>query len=360
MINLKTFLLLPIVFLLAASVKLYSQDKIKTDTFTFVFEGKKLSGLVDLPVAKAPTALIILVSGSGKTNIVAGNGFYSLRKLFIQQGLACLIWDKAGCGKSEGVFDNNQSVQNSASEVLSAIEESNNRNIPGSGNIGLWGISRAGWICPLVIAQYPSIAFWISVSGTDDKESFGYLLEKNLLIEGRSEAQTKDLVDEWKHGINVSKNGGTFEDNLKATQNLRKDPFYIFLNGPNSPTEEGYLRWQKKFQTGENVMDEQSGLLIYVPDFEKILNKVRCPVLAVFGEKDSQVDWRKTVLLYDKTLKQNLNTHLTIKIFPDGNHNMITCKTGGLREKIEVWHPCEGYYETMASWLNENRFGKNN
>jgi hypothetical protein len=73
--------------------------------------------------------------------------------------------------QSEGTYDHNQSVQSGAREVLAAIGELKRRNVAGSDHIGLWGISRAGWICPLVIEKVPSVAFWISVSGTDDKET---------------------------------------------------------------------------------------------------------------------------------------------------------------------------------------------
>jgi pimeloyl-ACP methyl ester carboxylesterase len=346
-----------IVFLLLGwSFNLYAQEKIKTDTFNFVFEGKKLNGLVDLPLGKEPTTIVVLVPGSGKTDIVAGNGFSGLRKQFIAQGLACLIWDKAGCGKSEGVFEYNQTVQNSAAEVVAAIKELKSQHIPGFGKVGLWGISRAGWICPLVIEQYPSIAFWISVSGTDDRDNYGYLLKKNFIIEGRTKAEADKLVAEWQNGNDIARNGGSFEENQKATQNIRRDPFYIFMAGNSSPTSEGYLKWQKKFQTGENVVDAKSGLLIYVPDFEMVLKKIHCPVLAIFGEKDSQVDWQKTMALYKKSLGKNHPAQLTIKTIPNGNHNMQKCKTGGYREKLLVRQPAIGYYETMQKWIRENGF----
>jgi len=69
-----------------------------------------------------------------------------------------------------------------------------------------------------VIQEYPSIAFWISVSGTDDKENFGYLLETNFRIEGRNESETRLLVSEWQRGNDLFRNGGSFEEYLKATQ----------------------------------------------------------------------------------------------------------------------------------------------
>jgi pimeloyl-ACP methyl ester carboxylesterase len=345
-----------ILLFLGLSTSLYGQQKMKTDTFTFVFEGKRLSGLIDLPVETEPTSMIVLVPGSGRTNIVARNGFYELRKNLSERGVICIIWDKAGCGKSEGIFNYNQPVQNSAEEIITAIEAAKLRHVPGSSKTGLWGISRAGWICPLVISQYPAIAFWISVSGTDDKDNYGYLLQKNFVIEGKSEAEAKNLMDEWRKGIEVARRGGNFEDNLKATENLRKEPFYIFMSGNSQPTLDGYLSWQKGFKTGENIIDKKSGLQIYVPGFEKVLNKIQCPVLAIFGEKDSQVDWHKTMALYNRTLGKNKESKLTIKTMPNGNHNMEECKTGGYREVLISRQPCHGYYETMLAWLIKNGF----
>jgi hypothetical protein len=88
---------------------------------------------------------------------------------------------------------------------------------PGSQKVGLRGISRAGWIAPLAITKDPKIAFWISVSGTDDKENFPYLLESNLRFEGRTEAEIKLLLGEWRHGFEIVSRGGTYGDYLAAT-----------------------------------------------------------------------------------------------------------------------------------------------
>jgi len=338
--------------LLIIAARVHAQ--VRTDTFSFSFEGKRLSGLLDLPGNKPPGGLVILVPGSGKTNIAA-ESWSGLRRCFAEQGFVCLVWDKAGCGKSEGVFDNQQPVQNSAGEVVAAITEAKARHMAGSEKIGLWGISRAGWICPLVIEQIP-IAFWISVSGTDDKETFGYLLEKNFLIEGRSEAQTKMLMSEWRRGIEIARTGGTFEENLKATENLRNDPFYKYMSNNGVPTKEGFLNWQKQIQAGETVIDSETDLTIYVRDFDKLLSKINCPVLAISGEKDSQVDQQKTIALYRKTIGKNPASSLTVKMLPDCNHSMFKCKTGGYREDLATWQPCTGYYNAISSWLKEKGF----
>lgn len=330
--------------------------QVKTESFEFVHNGKKLSGLLDLPTGQKPTSIVLIIQGYGKSNIVEGNWYYDLRSNFVKLGIACVIWDKPGCGKSEGDFDINQTVQSSADETISAIKEIERKNIAGSNKIGLWGISRAGWICPLVIQQYPKISYWISVSGTDDKENFGYLLETNLRIEGRSETEIQLLVSEWKRGSDIFRKGGTFAIYEKATYNLRKDSFWIFLNS-SSETEESYLSKQKKFISEGHKFDKKTGLMIYVPNFRKTLMKIQCPVLAIFGEKDANINWRQTITLYKETIGKKTKANLTIKTYPDCNHNLKSCKTGGLKETIEnnnKYQPtCDGYFDAMSLWLKK-------
>jgi len=76
-------------------------------------------------------------------------------------------------------------------------------------------------------------------------------------------------------------------------------------------------------------------------------------VLAIFGEKDRNVNWRNTVALYSETIGKNPNASLTIRTFPDGNHNLQQARTGGLREMLQAseHRASDGYYEAMSDWL---------
>jgi pimeloyl-ACP methyl ester carboxylesterase len=273
--------------------------------------------------------------------------------LFTGIGIATVIWDKPGCGKSEGLFDPDQSVDSSATEVLDAIREIRARALPGSGKIGLWGISRAGWIAPLAIARDPSITFWISVSGTDAEENFPYLLESNLRIEGRSEAEIAHLVGEWKRGFAITSHGGTFEEYRAATQDLRRDPFMTFLSDGAEETKANFLAEQARFTSGAFKIDPGSGLMIYVPDFDTVLRRLNIPVLALFGERDRNVNWRSTMVLYGRTIGRNPKASYTVRTFPDGNHNLQQAPTGGLREMMQMTdhRPASGYQQAMTDWL---------
>jgi uncharacterized protein len=324
-----------------------------TQRFEFFSNGNQLSGFVDVPAGGAARAMIVIIHGYGKTDVAGRTSYYDLRSRFTQLGISTLIWDKPGCGESKGTFDADQPVESSAREVLDAIRHAKESKLPGSEKVGLWGISRAGWSAPLAITQDPKIAFWISVSGTDDKENFPYLLESNLRIEGRTEAEIKLLLGEWRRGFEITSRGGTFEDYLAATQTLRRDPFMVFLSGGKDEDEARFVAEQKQFLSGTFQVDEATGLMIYVPHFQHMLAQLNVPVLAIFGEKDRNVNWRNTVALYSKTIGENQNASLTIRTFPDGNHNLQQARTGGLREMLQMSEhsASAGYYEAMMDWL---------
>ena len=114
-------IVLSMVFIFLPSLS-YGQKK--TESFEFEFSGNTLRGLIESSIDRTPTTLVILVPGSGKTDFVAGNWFMDHRDFFISQGMACCFWDKAGCGRSEGEFNNMEHpIEKSADEVIAAIKK---------------------------------------------------------------------------------------------------------------------------------------------------------------------------------------------------------------------------------------------
>jgi pimeloyl-ACP methyl ester carboxylesterase len=58
------------------------------------------------------------------------------------------------------------------------------------------------------------------------------------------------------------------------------------------------------------------------------LTKVKCPVLALNGEKDLQVPPKENLAAIEAALKKAKNRHVTIKEFPGLNHLFQQCTTG--------------------------------
>ena len=337
--------------------KILYSDSLLSRKFDFTFEGKTYRGILDIPENGAKT-LMVLVHGHGKTNVISGKWNYKLRYMLSKMGIATFAYDKAGCGESEGTYNNNQTFENSAEEVAAAITELRKQKIPGSDKIGLWGISRAGWISPIVIKKVPSIAFWISASGPNNLMNMSYLLRTNWKILGRSDKEVNILHSEWQNGFKIQYSGGTYEEYVKATPALSKDEFIKTIRG-GEYTEKRFLSYQKFLLENKPKIDPETNIQIAMEDYPDYLSDLDIPVLAIFGEKDSQVDWRKTKQLYKETIK-----NVTIITLPYCNHNIQTCETGGFQERLKLFKKnghepnCDNYFESIESWLLKNNLGK--
>ncbi len=326
----------------------------KKQILDFEFEGVTLNGVLNLPKNQNPKGVVLIIHGSGRTEAVAKEWYSDIRETIVKAGYATYMWDKMGCGKSGGVFNINQPVQNSASEAIAAINTLNKKKISKSNKIGLYGGSRAGWINPIIISKNKEIAFWISISGVDDKENFSYLLGENLRIEGVRKDSIDLIVNQWLKGIKIAHSGGSFKTYMNATKVLQNNKFWLRFVKENygEMNEEIYSGFQIPLM--KETLDEKTGLPVYIEDFDEILSNVKVPVLALFGETDMNVDWRKTKSLYKNTMGHN--TSLTIKSFLNCNHNILECETGGFYEFQDNKLPykrCNGFLTAIENWLNE-------
>jgi len=329
----------------------------KTNDFEFESNGLTLSGIIDVPRVEIK-GMIIIVHSYGETNVREWYSHRDIRKQFLDMGIATVQWDKPGLGRSEGTFDINQSVYESGQEVVDAAAYLRQVGAPGADKIGLWGGSRAGWIAPIALSKDKDLEFWISISGTTQEDNFTYLLLSNLPYEGATQEQVAVYEQEWRAGCNIFRNGGSFDDYQQATEVLRANEYILSMRGP-WPTRAQYEENQKQCQdsncqrTHEDTCD-----YIWILDFDEMLSSLDVDVLALFGEKDLSINWRKVRTLYEETIGQNSNATLRIKAFADADHSLNKTETGSMREMRKNWElieqpRIEGYYDVQTEWLQE-------
>jgi len=85
-----------------------------------------------------------------------------------------------------------------------------------------------------------------------------------------------------------------------------------------------------------------------------LIEKITIPVLAIFGEKDTQIDPFQGAEAYEKALKEAGNRFYREKLFPEADHGIIIAKTGCMKEQRARYRSsyAPGYIELMQNWLD--------
>ncbi len=150
-------------FFLLGSILVYGQDY-EIEEVEFISREVWLAGSIVLPKSEKVHAAVVFVHGSGKQS-----RNLHLAKRFAANGIAALVYDKRGAGRSGGEYEGNQSVSEKnitllADDSIAALnvlrEHPKTKDLP----IGLTGISQAGWIVPLA-AEKSHVDFIVLWSG---------------------------------------------------------------------------------------------------------------------------------------------------------------------------------------------------
>ena len=151
--------------LLAAGFANAADGGYSTEDVEFESHGVRLAGSIVLPKDLKIRAAVVWVHGSGKQARNLG-----LAEQFASEGIAALVYDKRGAGKSGGEYEANQNVSeknisllaDDAAAALSALAKHPSlKGVP----VGLAGISQAGWIAPIAAERNPAAKFLVMWSG---------------------------------------------------------------------------------------------------------------------------------------------------------------------------------------------------
>ena len=121
----------------------------------------QLAGTLISPITGGKHPAIILVHGSGPEN---REYILPFARFLIRHGMAVLGYDKRGVGGSTGDW-NTASFDDLAGDVVAAFDYLKTRSDIDRRQIGLLGVSQAGWIMPLAAVRAKDLAFLISISG---------------------------------------------------------------------------------------------------------------------------------------------------------------------------------------------------
>jgi len=320
-----------------AEERVYSREELQFTSGHF-----KITGDLHIPDPGKKHPVLIFVHGDGPARRSPSRVPNRIMRNFLDIGFACFYYDKPGYGESTGEFTRGKLFEERASILVDAVNALKRNSAIDPKQIGLWGISQAGYVMPKAIAKTKDIAFMIAIScpAMDSIDQSAYLVEKQILCEGYDEAEAKKARQYYHQRAHAK----TYSEYLEAAEYLAQNQVVSsFLNWGGILSED---RFSPRSPSNQGFFNPIS-----------LIEETKIPVLAIFGEKDTQIDPYQGAEAYEKALKKAGNQFYQVKLFPEADHGIILSKTGCIREQRERWRSrnsrgyAPGFIVLMQNWL---------
>jgi pimeloyl-ACP methyl ester carboxylesterase len=317
--------------------------------------GVRLAGTLTLPEGKGPFAAVVMITGSGPQDrdetIVGHKPFLVIADALTRRGIAVLRSDDRGFGRSTGDFAS-ATTADFADDAEGGLIYLKMRPEIDARRIGLLGHSEGGVSGPMVAARVPKdVAFLVLMAGTGvSGETLSIAQQDSMLrAAGANEddiKKTDDLLRKLLPTVLREKDPKVIDAKLRATVNTWLESL------PESACKEIADQGIPAMVVGRLSSPWLRFFLALDP--REVLHQVKCPVLAINGELDSQVDYRENLKGIAKALKDSGNHQVTTRSFPHLNHLFQACKTGALSEYARIEETVNpAALTTITDWVAE-------
>ena len=302
----------------------------KEESVSFTNAGYTFNGTLTLPENYTKqTPVVLMVTGNGQQNrdeeLFEHKPFAVIADALARQGIASLRYDDRGWGDKSVNFANftTDDFRQDAAAALPLLRKRFNK-------VGILGHSEGGTIAMMLAAE-GKVDFIVSLAG------MAISGKETLVMQNRQAMSSiglpKDIVDSYcatiSNILNEIANGKkTSEITIDGVPDNLKPILKKSLEQANSP----YIRH------------------FITVDASKQLSKIKCPVLALNGTKDTQVDCAANTTLLEKGL---INSKHTIKKIEGVNHLFQHCTTGNVVEYQQIEETIASeVLEIIYSWIN--------
>jgi dienelactone hydrolase len=306
----------------------YSEEEVH-----FQSGGVTLAGTLRLPQTAGAHAAVFLLQGSGNADRAA-ESFYA--DYYARHGLATLVYDKRGTGRSGGDY-RQLSFDEYAADALAGIHYLQSRSEIDPKRVGLSGRSHGGIVVPLAASRSKDVAFIINVSGTGvpPYQQVTYQAETEMRRDGFSETEIAEAIAYMNLKWQVARAGGEGWDRLEVATRAARGKKWADRVQLAAKPDDIVPSWQREM--GYDPMPA--------------LENVTQPVLAVFGEFDTSTPVAETTANYQNALSRGANKDYSIKVFPGADHALLVWPKPGDRVHWPVLAP--GFLEALTTWIDE-------
>jgi len=290
----------------------YAEEEV---TFPSKAKGVTLAGTFTKPKGNGRFAVAVLITGSGPQDrdesVMGHKPFLVLADYLTRQGIAVLRYDDRGIAKSTGDYQTATSrdfADDTAGAVAYLIARKD------VGKIGLIGHSEGGMIAPMVAVECSDVSFIVLLAGPGTPGDAIVVAQAQLIVKAM----------------------GGDEKAMARQKSLHQKLFAVVRAEDEAKTKVAMADLEKGLSDAEKAGVRAQVSLVASPwykyflsyDPRPMLGKVRCPVLALNGEKDLQVPATENLAEIEKAVRAGGNADVTVRELPGLNHLFQPTKTG--------------------------------
>jgi pimeloyl-ACP methyl ester carboxylesterase len=329
--------------LLVVAGQVPARGDVVIEEVTFRHGADTLSGNLYRALGTGPFPAVVMILGSDRHDRDYGGVAPALGQHFARAGFSCLVWDKPGVGKSTGDF-NSQTLRDRAEETLAAVQFLRAQTDIRRDRVGIWGHSQGGMVAPLAASLSDEVAFLIEVSGWQGPACQQDIARvgAELRSQGFPEADVEEAITFARKRMDMIRGTSPYEDLERAQNAVKRLPWFSAVH---------FCDRVRFYSARPNV----------ALDTTPWWSQVRCPVLAVYGDRDTSTGPPEPLLeIIRLGLQAAGNANLTVRVLRDADHSL--CRAGAADRPAGADPPKErprdagpdfvpGYLETMTDWL---------
>jgi pimeloyl-ACP methyl ester carboxylesterase len=297
-----------------------------------------IAGTLISPAGSAQHSAVAFLHGSGPLNRWS---FGPFPDFFLSRGLAVLVYDKRGTGTSKGDL-NSSNFDDLAADGRAAVQFLKSQKSINPKQIGLCGSSQGGFLAAAVASANPDVAFIVNLYGmyVPAWQQELYRTEAEMRAAKLSEEEIAEAVAFTNNQFAVARTGLGWDDFAKTIQQAKDKKWWDYVTKGGSSLKELSDSWRT----------------VYSYDPSLALEKVTCPVLALFGELDTSTPVAQTITNMERALKAAKNTKFTHRSFSKAGHGLLEVSSGAQSEIPKATRLAPGVFETMTTFLRQHHF----